>query len=97
MNYFNDSAEWKYLFRNGIDWDAILPLYFPVFPTPQGFNNREELISFFEQILETTGKWTGETLRERASELDDVGCAKLNPDGSVELLQPIRRTYEEAS
>ncbi len=97
MNYFNDSAEWKYLFRNGIDWDAIIPLYFPVFPTPQGFNNREEVITFFEQILETTGKWTGETLRGRAAELDEVGCAKLNPDGSVELLPPIRRTYEEAT
>lgn len=97
MNYFSDSAEWKYLFRNAIDWDAIIPLYFPVFPTPQGFNNREELISFFEQLLETTGKWTGETLRERAPELDEIGCAKLNQDGSVELLPPIRRTYEEAT
>jgi hypothetical protein len=96
MNYYSDSSEWKYLFRNAINWDEIIPLYYPTFPTPQGFNNKEEIIEFFEQILETTGKWTGETLRARAKELDEVGCAKLNPDGSVELLEPISKTYQEA-
>jgi alkylation response protein AidB-like acyl-CoA dehydrogenase len=97
MNYYSDSSEWKYLFRNAMNWDEILPLYFPVFPTPQGFQNRDELITFFEQLLETTGKWTGETLRTRAKELDEVGCAKLNPDGSVEVLPAMKKSYEEAA
>jgi alkylation response protein AidB-like acyl-CoA dehydrogenase len=96
MNYFTDAPEWKYLFRNAFEWDTILPLYFPSYPTPQGFQNKEEVLSFFEQILETTGKWAGETLKERAAELDETGCAVLNSDGSVELLSPIRKTYEEA-
>lgn len=96
MNYFTDSPEWKYLFRNAIDWDAIIPLYYPSFPTANGFNTKEELIEFFEQVLETTGKWAGETLRERARELDEVGCAKTRPDGSVEVLEPMQKTYNEA-
>jgi len=96
MNYFTDSSEWKYLFRNAMNWDEILPLYYPNYPTSQGFNNQEELIAFFEQILETTGKWTGGSLRHRAKELDVVGCAKLRGDGSVEVLEPMKKTYEEA-
>lgn len=96
MNYYQDAPEWKYLFRNAIDWDTILPLYYPTYPTANGFNNKEELLAFFEQILEATGKWSGETLKERAKELDEVGCAKALPDGSVELFEPIKKTYAEA-
>lgn len=96
MNYFTDSPEWKYLFRNAIDWDQILPLYYPSFPTSNGFNNKEELLSFFEQILEATGKWSGETLRPRARELDEVGCARLRPDGTTEILEPMLKIYAEA-
>ena len=96
MNYYTDSPEWKYLFRNAFDWDQIIPLYYPSFPTSNGFNNKEELLSFFEQILETTGKWSGENLKQRAPALDAEGCAKVNADGSVELLPQILKTYEEA-
>jgi alkylation response protein AidB-like acyl-CoA dehydrogenase len=96
MNYFTDSSEWKYLFRNAIDWDTILPLYYPTFPTSNGFNNKEELLQFFEQVMDATGKWSGETLRARAKELDEVGCAKTKPDGSVELSETILKTYAEA-
>jgi alkylation response protein AidB-like acyl-CoA dehydrogenase len=96
MNYYSDSSEWKYLFRSAIEWDKILPLYYPEFPTSNGFNSKEELIEFFEQVLDATGKWSGETLRSRAKELDEVGCAKAKPDGSVELSEPIKKTYEEA-
>jgi alkylation response protein AidB-like acyl-CoA dehydrogenase len=96
MNYFTDSPEWKYLFRNAIDWDQILPLYYPAFPTASGFNNKEELLGFFEQILEATGKWSGETLKDRARELDETGCARLRPDGSTEVLEPMLKTYAEA-
>ena len=85
MNYFSGSAEWKTLFRNAIDWDTVIPLYYPQFPTSNGFNSKEELIQFFEQLLDATGKWTGETLRARASELDQTGCAVLNTDGTVTL------------
>jgi alkylation response protein AidB-like acyl-CoA dehydrogenase len=96
MNYYSDAPEWKYLFNHAIAWDEILPLYYPSFPTSSGFKNREELIAFFEQILETTGKWAGETLRERAKTLDETGCATLNGDGSVTLHEPMKNTYLEA-
>ena len=94
MNYY--SNEWKYLFRNAINWDEILPLYFPTFPTPSGYNSKEELLEFFEQILETTGEWAGKTLAPRARELDKEGSATLNPDGTVTVLPTLQKTYDEA-
>ena len=96
MNHYSDSPEWKYLFKHAIEWDEIIPLYYPSFPTTSGFKNKEDLFSFFEQILETTGKWSGETLRARAKTLDETGCATLNQDGSTSLTEPMKNTYSEA-
>ena len=77
MNYYADSSEWKYLFRHAIDWDQIIPLYYPKFPTPEGMQNKEELLEFFEDLLTATGKWAGESIAGRAKELDAQGGGKL--------------------
>ncbi len=95
MNFYSDSSEWRYLFRNAIDWDTIIPLYHPTFPTSEGFNNKSELIDFYEELLMTTGKWTAEVVASRARELDEVGGGKL-VDGRVELSDVLKKTYQEA-
>ncbi len=94
QNYFS-SADWKFHLRHSIDWDAILPLYFPQFPTPEGYQNKEELLDFFEQLLESTGKWAAESLAQRAVELDATGGGTL-ADGKVTLSAPLLTTYQEA-
>lgn len=96
MNYYSDSPEWSYLVKNFIDWDAIIPLYYPSFPTPDGFNNKEELIAFFEEVLTNTGKWAGTTLRDRALELDTVGSGVLKDDAFIPS-EPLKKTYAEAA
>ncbi|NBU21522.1 hypothetical protein EBS43_08990 [bacterium] len=73
------------MFKNAIDWDAIIPLYQPNFPTAEGFNSKEELIGFYEELLTATGKWTAETLASRARELDQVGGGKAGPVGLFHL------------
>ncbi len=95
MNFYSDSSEWRYLFRNAIDWDTIIPLYHPTFPTSEGFNDKSELIDFYEELLMTTGKWTAEVVASRARELDEVGGGKL-VDGRVELSDVLKKTYQEA-
>jgi alkylation response protein AidB-like acyl-CoA dehydrogenase len=95
MNFYLDNNEWRYLFKNGIDWDTIIPLYKSGFPTPEGFSNKEELVSFYEELLTTTGKWAGETLASRARELDRVGGGKLVGE-SVEVSEVLKKTYQEA-
>ncbi len=95
MNFYSDSNEWRYLFRNAINWDVIIPLYQASFPTADGFETREELISFYEELVTATGKWTAEVLAPRARELDRVGGGKL-VNGCVEISEVLKKTYKEA-
>jgi len=95
MNYFSDSSEWRYLFKNAIDWDTIIPLYKSSFPTAEGFNDKEEVIAFYEDLLSATGEWTAEKLASRARELDQVGGGRM-VDGRVEITDVLKKTYQEA-
>ena len=42
MNYYSDNNEWQWLFNNAIDWEKIMPLYYPNFPTEDDMKNPEE-------------------------------------------------------
>lgn len=96
-NFYQDSPEWQYLFKNAIDWDRILPLYIKEYPTAEGFQNQEEVIAFYEELLANVGKWSADTLFPRARELDRVGGGKLKPDGSIEISETLQKTYREAT
>jgi alkylation response protein AidB-like acyl-CoA dehydrogenase len=95
MNFYSDEAEWRYLFRKAIDWGSLLPLYYPKFPTADGHQSQEEVIQFYEELLSATGKWSGETIKARARELDDVGGGRL-VDGHVQISEVLQKTYQEA-
>ncbi len=95
MNFYTDSSEWSYLFKNAIDWKTILPLYYNEFPTEDGFNNQEELISFFEELLTNIGDWTANSVAPRAARLDAEGSGKV-VDGHVVIGQALVEFYEEA-
>lgn len=95
MNFYSDCNEWQYLFKHCIDWDTIISLYHPTFPTSEGFNSKDELFAFYEELLSTTGKWTAEVISPRARELDRVGGGKL-VDGRVEISEVLKKSYQEA-
>jgi alkylation response protein AidB-like acyl-CoA dehydrogenase len=96
MNFYSDESEWKYLFRNAIDWDTIIPLYYTKFPTEDGFNNKEEVIDFLEELVTSTGDWTGNSLAPRARELDETGAGKVE-NGVTIPSAPLQKTYDEAT
>ncbi|TNF02911.1 MAG: hypothetical protein EP326_02840 [Deltaproteobacteria bacterium] len=95
MNYFDDEQEWKWLFENGLDWDKLIKLYNPEFPTPDGMNSPQEVKDFLKEILTATGEWTGTSVSERAEELDKVGAGTVE-DGNTYLSAPLQATYDEA-
>jgi alkylation response protein AidB-like acyl-CoA dehydrogenase len=95
MNYYSDSSEWKWLFHNAIDWDSIIPLYYPEFPTADGFNNKEDVIQFIEEMITATGEWTGGSVTERARKLDEEGAGTL-VDGKTIPGAALSEFYEEA-
>lgn len=96
MNYYSDEKEWQWLFRNGIDWDKIIPLYYKSFPTEDGFNSKEEVVDFFEEILQNTGEWTGNAVAERAAQLDKEGAGKVI-DGKTVPSEALLALYKEAT
>lgn len=95
MNYYSDEKDWKWLFRNGLDWDKIMPLYYPSFPTEDGFNSKEEVIDFLEEILINTGAWTGTAVADRAHHLDVEGAGTVK-DGRTVPGPHLQALYKEA-
>ncbi len=95
MNYYTDSEEWKWLFNNAIDWDSIIPLYYPEFPTPDGFNSKEDVINFIEEMITATGEWSGTSITDRARRLDEEGAGDL-VDGKTIPGPALTELYNEA-
>ncbi len=95
MNYYSDESEWKWLFHNAVDWDSIIPLYYPSFPTEDGFNSKEEVIQFLEELVTATGDWTAGAVTERARRLDEEGAGTLE-DGWTKPGAALTELYNEA-
>ncbi|MBL6991461.1 MAG: acyl-CoA/acyl-ACP dehydrogenase [Bacteriovoracaceae bacterium] len=94
-NYYSDNSEWQWLLKNAIDWKAILPLYYPKYPTEEEFQNEEEVISFIHELLSTIGDWAGGAVKNRARDLDQQGAGKVE-DGKAVLGEHLQQLYKEA-
>jgi alkylation response protein AidB-like acyl-CoA dehydrogenase len=96
VNYFSDESEWKWLFKNGIDWDSIINLYYPTFPTEEGFENKEDVINFLEELLTQTGEWAGTSVKEIGELLNKDGAGEVK-DGKTIPGPHLQRLYKEAA
>ena len=95
MNYFSDEKEWTWLFKNGMDWETIIPLYYNSFPTEDGLNSKEEVLQFFEELMDTTGNWCGTSVADRAGKLDDDGAGTIS-NGKTIPSEALAQLYQEA-
>jgi alkylation response protein AidB-like acyl-CoA dehydrogenase len=95
VNYFSDESEWQWLFKNGIDWDSIINLYYPSFPTEDGFENKEEVIDFLKELLTQTGEWAGTSIKEIGELLNKDGAGTVK-DGRTVPGPHLERLYKEA-
>lgn len=96
MNPFSDDQHWRWLFKNAIDWDTIIPLYYPSFPTEDGIESKEELVQFFEEMLTATGDWASSSVKERAEALDRKGAGEVK-DGRTYPCEELQSLYQEAT
>jgi 3-(methylthio)propanoyl-CoA dehydrogenase len=94
-NYYSDCSEWQWLFHNAIDWDKIIPLYYPTFPTQDGFNSKEDVLKFIEEMITATGEWTAGAVAARARKLDHEGAGKI-VDGKTVPGEALSAFYAEA-
>ncbi|MBF0312570.1 MAG: acyl-CoA dehydrogenase family protein [Oligoflexia bacterium] len=98
MNYYQDSSEWQYLFKNGVDWDKIIELYYPSsprYPTSEGFQNKEEVIAFYEELLSSIADWTANSLAAKAKALDHEGAGKI-VNNTTQPGATLQEVYNEA-
>jgi len=96
MNYFSDSSEWQWMFDNALDWDKILPLYYPEFPTADGMETPEEVKSFLKEILAGVGDWASTSVKEIGEALDKEGSGEVK-DGRTFPSAPMQRMLNEAA
>ncbi|AYF44539.1 MULTISPECIES: acyl-CoA dehydrogenase family protein [Halobacteriovorax] len=96
MNYFSDEKEWQWMLKNAVDWKAIIPLYYKEFPTADGFNNQEEVISFIEELMTQTGSWAADAVYNRAEAID-VNGAGVVKDGRTIPGKELSEFYREAT
>ncbi|MFG1591278.1 acyl-CoA dehydrogenase family protein [Halobacteriovorax sp. CON-3] len=96
MNYFSDESEWKWMLRNAIDWKTIIPMYYPNFPTEDGFNNEEEILGFMEELLTQTGSWAADAVYGRAEAIDQNGAGEVK-DGRTIPGPELSAFYKEAT
>lgn len=94
-NYYSDSTEWKWHFKNAIDWDKIIPLYYPSFPTEDGFNSKEDVMQFIEELITATGEWSAGAVADRARRLDHEGAGEVK-DGVTIPGEALSQFYAEA-
>ncbi|MGB0452123.1 MAG: acyl-CoA dehydrogenase family protein [Bacteriovoracaceae bacterium] len=95
MSYSEDQS-WKWLIEKGIDWDKIIPLYYPSFPTEDGIESKEELIQFFHELLSSTSDWAEGPLKERASLLDEHGAGEVK-DGKTYPNEHLKAFYKDCA
>lgn len=96
MNYFSDEKEWHWMLKNAVDWETIIPLYYNKFPTEDGFNNEEEVISFIEELMTQTGSWAADAVYSRAEAIDINGAGEIK-DGRTVPGPELSAFYQEAT
>ena len=96
MNFYSDEKEWKWLFKNAIDWDKLLPLFYPEYPTEDGFESKQEVLEFLEELLVSTGDWAGKSIAARAERLDREGAGKIE-NGRTIPGEALSELYREAT
>lgn len=94
-NYFSDSSEWQWMFDHAIDWERILPLYYPTFPTEDGLESPQEVLSFLKEILGGVGDWASGSVKEIGELLDKQGAGEVR-DGRTYPSEANQRMINEA-
>ncbi|MBK25157.1 MAG: hypothetical protein CME70_14280 [Halobacteriovorax sp.] len=95
VNFYSDESEWKWLFNNAVDWDSIINLYYPEFPTEDGFETADDVKQFLEELITSTGDWAANSVKEIGEQLNNEGAGSV-VDGRTVLGPALERLYKEA-
>lgn len=96
MYQSQNNAEWNWLIQNAVDWDKIIPLYYPEFPSEEGFENKEDALAFYKELIQSIQDWSETSVKEIGFELDEKG-AGIVKDGKTHRSQALEKLIKEAT
>ena len=82
-NFMEDNKDLQFYIKKGIDWPAIAKVNERDFKLPEGFQDSNEAVSFYKEILNLIGQFASEQIAPRGRDIDQEK-AKFK-DGEVEL------------
>ncbi|MBC7538353.1 MAG: acyl-CoA/acyl-ACP dehydrogenase [Bacteriovorax sp.] len=95
MNFYDDSPEWKWLFKNAIDWNLIIPLYYN-FPTKDGFKDQNEVIDFLGELQSSIAGWCAGPVADLAEDLDKLGSGEIVNDKTI-YSDALKKLYQQGA
>jgi alkylation response protein AidB-like acyl-CoA dehydrogenase len=94
-NYFTDALDIQFHFKHTLEWKRIIPLVESSFQAEEGFATPEEALEFYQQLLETVGKFIPAEVKPRVKAIDKKGShfsqgEIQNPPELEELLKSFK-------
>ncbi len=92
-NYYRDNEDIRFYMDRGIDWGPLVELTEYGFADPEGFDNTEEAVEFYQDILEMVGDFVAEQIAPSAAAVDRAGVTL--EDGVVTVAPETEEIFEQ--
>ncbi len=71
-NFYKDNDDLRFYIEREIDWNPLVKLIEDDFTQADGFENSDEAIEFYKDVLDLVGKFSAEEIDPYAAELDNA-------------------------
>jgi alkylation response protein AidB-like acyl-CoA dehydrogenase len=94
-NFFKDNDDLQYYFDKGVDWDSLVRITERDFidADGDGFENTEEAVSFYRDIIEMFGEFVATEIKPYEKEIDEKGVELV--DGEVVFPERLAGIFEK--
>ncbi|RLB61650.1 MAG: hypothetical protein DRI90_10900 [Deltaproteobacteria bacterium] len=94
-NFFTDNDDLKYYFERGIDWEPLVKLNELNYRSPDGFDNAEDAVGFYREILDMTGGFIATEIAPHVPAMDQEGVSlqdgeAVSPDKWNEIFDQMK-------
>jgi len=77
-NFFKDNDDLRFYLDKGIDWTPIVELTERLYTAPDGFENKDEAVGFYGEVLDLIGSFVGDEIAPHVAEVDREGVKLVN-------------------
>ncbi len=92
-NFYKDNADIRYYLERGIDWQPIVELAEYRFRAKDGFENADEAVGFYRELLELVGSFAADEVAPHGAAIDRFGVKLV--DGQVQMAPEMDAIFEK--